>query len=152
MHHLSWRQISFSTNITYRTGYYFFRDVLNYSSLLSGINSHADYYRRWQQPGDEQFTDVPSLVYPADAARQHFYQEAEVNVERGDHVRIQDMVLNYRLNPDIARRWGMAQLHLSLQAQNMNVFLWRANQKGIDPDYRGIPIPPTYSMGLNVKF
>src|SRR5690606_35763566 len=94
----SYKGISLSLNITGRFGYYFRRNSINYSALYDRWVSHTDYNQRWRQPGDELRTHVPSADYPLNAPRSSFYGNSAVLVERGDHIRIQDMNLSYQVS------------------------------------------------------
>lgn len=151
---LAWRGISLSTNVAYRLGYYFRKNTIHFASLLGGNwNGHGDFYDRWLQPGDEHRTNVPSMVYPANNQRDDFYRDAEVNVLRGDHIRLQDLVIAYRLEDTVLKQQlGLKQISLSVQANNLSVFLWRANKAGIDPDFLDMPIPRSIALGVNLQF
>lgn len=147
-----WRSLSLSANITYRAGYYFRRETINYSTLLR-VNTtvaHGDYSHRWQQPGDEQYTDVPSMIYPLDSRRNEFYRASEVTVERGDHIRLQDISLAYTF----ARNRGklfFKNVRATFYARNLGI-IWRSNKYDLDPDVRGTPLAKTWSLGLNANF
>jgi hypothetical protein len=67
-------------------------------------NQSDDYARRWQKPGDEQRTNVPSFTYPTDSSRDQFYNQSSVNVEKGDNIRLQDARLAYDLGARQAER------------------------------------------------
>ncbi|MFC3199524.1 SusC/RagA family TonB-linked outer membrane protein [Parapedobacter deserti] len=152
-----YRNFSLSVNITYKLGYYFRRPSVNYGALF-GANGlgHQDYADRWQQPGDETRTDVPSMVYPNSAMRDNFYLRSEVLVERGDHVRVQDVQFDYRFPEHVCSRMGIAQLRTYVYAANPGI-LWRANRHGIDPDFQfnpntNIPVlPKPFSMALGIS-
>ena len=149
-----WKRISFSANLTYRLGYFFRKNTIHYASLLGGNeNGHADFYDRWLQPGDELHTQVPSLVYPVNSQRDNFYRDAAINVLRGDHIRLQDAMLSYRWDqPPLQRKMGIKHITLSLQANNLGVFIWRANKLGLDPDFLDRPMPRSVALGLNLHF
>ncbi|MCX2486788.1 SusC/RagA family TonB-linked outer membrane protein, partial [Pedobacter sp. MR2016-24] len=82
----SYGQLSLSLNLLYKLGYYFRRpisDVVSYNrltrdNLLLGI----EYASRWQKPGDELVTNVPSFTYPTDGNRDSFYYFSEINVQK----------------------------------------------------------------------
>ena len=87
-------------------------------------------------------------------ARNDFYTYSAVLVERGDHLRFQDIRLSYRLGP-----WGKKHLtSLELYGYLNNIgILWRANKKGIDPDtndivlgIENIPAIRTATIGLKL--
>ncbi|WP_439879714.1 SusC/RagA family TonB-linked outer membrane protein [Pontibacter sp. MBLB2868] len=145
----TYKGVSLSFNITYRFGYYFRRPSLHYNNLFNSWEGHSDYAQRWQQPGDEQHTNVPSLVYPNNVNRDNFYMNSEALVEKGDHVRLQDVNLSY----DIIRPGKPTGTFRSLQvyalARDLGI-LWRANQHHLDPDLASgyLPQSPTFSLGL----
>jgi TonB-linked SusC/RagA family outer membrane protein len=56
----SYKGWNLSVNISYRMGYYIRRGGVSYNNLNFGELVHANYEKRWRNPGDEQFTDVPS--------------------------------------------------------------------------------------------
>lgn len=149
---VSYGPISLSMNITYRLAYFFRREGLRYSSLFSNYRHHEDWQRRWVQSGDEIFTDVPSMIYPASSTRDDFYANSEVMVEKGDHVRLQDLRLGYALNNIRIQKYQVRAIQVFIYANNLGI-LWRANNKGIDPDnIRNIPPPKFYNLGFSLNF
>ncbi|MDX5421179.1 MAG: SusC/RagA family TonB-linked outer membrane protein [Hymenobacteraceae bacterium] len=147
-----YKGVSLSCNISYRFGYYFRRPSIHYNNLFQGWVHHADYARRWQQPGDERHTNVPSMVYPGNANRDTFYANSAALVEKGDHVRLQDINLTVDvLQPSQTRR-PVHTLQVYAIARDLGI-LWRANRHGLDPDHPNFMTPaPTLSMGLRVGF
>lgn len=151
----SYKQLELSFTVTWKMGYYFRRNSINYYNLFNGpAEGHPDYEKRWQQPGDEEITSVPSMRYitPTTGSRSKFYEYSDVLVERGDHIRLQDIQLSYQLNKNENRWLPMNQLRVYVYANNMGI-LWKANHKGIDPDYiSGTPNPRTIAAGLRIDF
>ncbi|PZR31433.1 MAG: SusC/RagA family TonB-linked outer membrane protein, partial [Azospira oryzae] len=88
---LSWKNISLSFNLSYRMGYYFRSNSIRYSNLLTGQVEHGDYEQRWQEAGDEAHTNVPSMPVVANVNRDNVYLYSEALVEKGDHIRFQDI-------------------------------------------------------------
>ncbi len=147
-----WKQFSLSFNISYKLGYYFRRSSINYSALFSSWTGSGDYAKRWQQPGDEAHTNVPSLVYPANPIADAFYQYASVLVEKGDHLRLEDITLSYDLNKASMPKLPFAHVRLYAYAGNLWV-LWTANKEHIDPYYNNVPSAgKTLSLGVNISF
>ncbi|HXO75188.1 MAG TPA: hypothetical protein VN824_08145, partial [Puia sp.] len=144
----SWRGISVSANISYKLDYFFRRTSINYTSLFSGWVGNRDYVLRWQQPGDEKRTNVPSMVYPADADRDQFYTYSDATIARGDNVRLQDLNIGYQLDRQHQRWLPFKRLQVYMYAANLGI-IWRANKWNVDPDYgAGIPAARTISLGL----
>ncbi|MDB5199212.1 MAG: TonB-dependent Receptor Plug Domain protein [Chitinophagaceae bacterium] len=140
-----------SFNILFKFGYYFRRNSLNNSSLYSGGGGgssyqQSDYDNRWQRPGDELVTNVPSLIYPANSSRTNLYLYSNTLIERADHIRLQDFRFGYTFKK--TRYLPLKNLNIFSYINNIGI-LWRANKFHIDPDYpTGIPIPRTISFGI----
>lgn len=147
----SYKNLSVSVNITFRADYVFRRKTIWYSALLTpnAIPEHGDFARRWREIGDELFTSVPSMSYPANSMRDQFYANSEATVERGDHIRIQDVNLSYALKG--GHRSLFDQLKFTLYASNLGI-LWKANRAGLDPDHLLNPLQRTLAIGFNANF
>ncbi|HWK03373.1 MAG TPA: SusC/RagA family TonB-linked outer membrane protein [Puia sp.] len=148
-----WKQWQLSFNIVYKFGYYFRRSSINYYDLFGGVSKgHPDYERRWQGPGDEKSTYVPSMIFPADPLRDNFYGYSEPLIEKGDHIRLQDIQFSYDLSKKSIPKWPVQSIRLYVYANNIGI-LWKANHQGIDPDYvTSIPNPRTLAMGVKLNF
>ncbi len=105
---------------------------------------------RWQKPGDEKGTNVPSMVYPADQNRDNFYSESGALVDKGDHIRFQDISFSYSFNPNKWRKIPFQSLQFYVYANNIGI-LWRANRDGLDPDFPLGGIPPSRSISFGIK-
>lgn len=136
---LSWRQLTFSFQVGYKAGYVFRRSSIDYAQLFERGAGHVDYTDRWQVPGDEGRTTVPSRPGDVNRNRDQAYAYSSVLVDRGDHIRLKDVRVDYT--------WGA--LGLFVFINNPGV-LWRANNVQIDPDYAAAryPQPTTYSFGM----
>ncbi len=134
----SYKGFNLSFNLTYKFGYFFRRASasLNYTDVL-GLYQHADYAQRWQNPGDELTTSVPSLVYPSNSRRNTFYKYSEVLVEPGDHIRLQDIRLGYNMSQAIVRKLSFRRIEVFSYAQNIGI-IWRKNKLNLDPDNPGV--------------
>lgn len=151
LNRFSYEGFSLSFNLLYKFGYYFQRPSINYLNLFSGTSGygHSDYTKRWQKSGDELTTNVPSLVYPAVANRDSFYAYSEVLVEKGDHIRLQDIQLSYDLSKKYFPALPFRNVKLYVYASNIGV-IWRANNQGLDPDAGLFPQPRTTALGLKI--
>jgi len=151
----SWKQFSFSANLTYRLGHYFKRNSIDYSNLLAaGWSGHADYASRWRKPGDEQVTNVPSLPISGNTGRNIAYLNSSILIEKADHIRLQDIRLTYDLSRGITKQLLFRQISFYLYASNLGI-VWKANNKGLDPDayaFGSFPTPRTFAVGLNANF
>lgn len=148
----SWKRLSASLNVSYKLGYYFKKSNLSYSNLFYNGTTTADFSNRWLKPGDENKTNVPSLVYtnyPQFSSRDQFFSGAEINMLKADHIRLQYINMDYQVIEQRGEGFG---LRLYANIANLGI-LWRANKENIDPDYPGsIPAPKTYAIGLQATF
>lgn len=151
----SYKGISLLVNLSYRFGFYFRKNSINYySQIFFAGGMHRDFAKRWQQPGDEKFTNIPSLVYPLNNGdRDAFYTSSSATVFRGDHIRLQSIRLSYTLNKDKVIKLPFKSLEMYAIADNIGL-LWRANKAGLDPEYdRGdalFPLQRNVAIGLKV--
>jgi TonB-linked SusC/RagA family outer membrane protein len=145
-----YKGISLQVAISYKLGYSFRASSINYTNLVGVLKGHPDYALRWQKAGDELNTTVPSFEYPVSSARDRFYNGSEILVEKGDHIRLQYVNISYLLPKKILGR-TIGSCELFLNASNLGI-LWRANKKGIDPEYQDILNPSkTISAGLRIN-
>lgn len=138
---------SLSFRMSFKLGYYFRKNVLDYGSLMIGREGTADYANRWQKPGDELRTNVPSLVYPNSDLRDEFYWGSEVNVLKGDHIRMQYVNLGYDVKLPGGRKAAFSKFQVFVVASNLGI-IWRANKDHIDPDFNGIPDAKSIAFGF----
>jgi len=139
-------------NISYKFGYFFRRPSLSYSALFNTWIGHGEYSDRWRNPGDEQFTQVPSMPAAGTTSSRDFvYTFADILVEKGDHVRFQDINVSYDLQKSKYRWLPFNKVSVYGYFNNLGI-IWRANRHGLDPDYVFQPYPasPTYSFGINI--
>jgi TonB-linked SusC/RagA family outer membrane protein len=149
-------RFTFSALLLFKGGYYFRKQSISYSSLFADpwtYTANGDFEQRWQKPGDENNTNVPSMIYPVpNSNRDLFYTYSQVLVARGDHLRWQDVQLSYTI-PRI-KLHGIAINDIKVYGNISNLgIIWRANKYGIDPDYQQYyPPSRTYSLGAKIAF
>ncbi|WP_081675057.1 SusC/RagA family TonB-linked outer membrane protein [Daejeonella oryzae] len=145
----SYKGLSLFVNISYRLGYYFTRPSISYNRLYNSWTGHADFAERWQKPGDESRSSVPSMIYPADETRDEFYTNSSALVEKGDNLRVQDVNLTYSFNDRLLKAIKIRDFSLNLNLRNPG-FIWRSNKLGLDPDYTGFT-PQRESLAFGIK-
>lgn len=137
-----YRNFNLNINMIYNFGFVLRRDVnelytgrITARSFITG-GIHSDFLQRWQQKGDEAITDIPAYDPVSNRAARtdlNYYTAADINVIKGDYVKLRDLTLSYDLPENIAGR-----IHaqgISLRVQLSNVMLWKANDYGIDPEF-----------------
>ena len=133
----------------------------NYNDLDALSNKFND---RWAMPGDEQFTNVPSIpdaltnsnlsgMYPYSA-----YNYSTERVAKGDFVRLKTLQLSYRLPKSLLQKSGFISM-ASLSLAGSNLWLIAADKKlnGQDPEFYNTggvaqPISRQFTVSLNVGF
>lgn len=134
-------------SLLFKFGHYFKKKSIVYGSLFESWDGHADFAKRWQNPGDELHTSVPSMSYPNDSYRDLFYQHSSNNIVRGDLVRLQNVRLGY--NFSLNKHQVKGQFYVG--ANNVGL-IWRKNKYNLDPDYLNLPAPRIISVGGNINF
>lgn len=134
-------------SLLFKFGHYFKKKSIVYGSLFDSWDGHADFAKRWQQPGDELATTVPSMQYPNDSYRDLFYQHSSNNIVKGDLIRVQNIRLGYSFTISNSKIKGQ----LYIGANNVGL-IWRKNKENLDPDYLDLPAPRVISVGGNINF
>ena len=148
----SYKHFSASCNISYKMGYYFRTSSVSYSSLFSNWTGNSDYALRWQNPGDEKRTHVPSMIYPDNTSRDAFYGGSQVLVQRADNVRLEDVTLSYDVDRTSWKRLPFSHVKVYLYGTFPGA-IWQASKYGIDPYYSNTPkAGKTISAGMNITF
>jgi hypothetical protein len=148
---LGYGQFTLGATFIYKAKYYIRRSSVNYSDPLNvssaGLN---DYANRWQQAGDEKNTYVPSLN--ADPARNLFYSNTQVLLEKGDQIRLHDVSLIYSMPSTMLKKWKLQAMSFYCIGNNLG-FLWKSAPGNIDPDYlTGSPEPRSITVGVKCVF
>ncbi len=149
MNNIAWKDLVLSFNIRYNLDYYFQRPSVFYDDLLNNWTGHSDYADRWQQPGDEKISNIPAESLRNNALRDLFYRQSYILVEKGDNIRLQDIVLEYTL-PDRLISSSIAGVTLRAMVSNVGI-IWRANGKGLDPENMHYPASRSYTFSANVR-
>lgn len=154
----SYKGFSVFANVSFRFGHFFKRNSISYGGLFNNWRGHNDISRRWQQAGDESFTNIPSMPDISAMSmgqigvRDNFYLNSELLIEKADHIRFDDLSLSYELNKQQWRKLPFKSIKLGVFLNNLGI-IWRANDEGIDPVYNGIAISSKrISFSLNVNF
>ena len=152
---VSYGNLSLSFNLLYKLGYYVRRPlsrVVQYRRLFSstGQLQPIEYVNRWQKPGDEVKTNVPSAAIDGtDANRDNFYYFSDINVLKGDHIRLQE--INFSYAPNLKKAGFFKNPRIYANVNNLGI-LWRSNNQGIDPEVFDYPTPRSYSLGFSMNF
>lgn len=146
-----YKNFTLSFNLSFKLGYYMKKTSIGYFGLANSGFTNSDYSLRWQKPGDEQFTNVPSFTYPLNSLRDSFYSNSEVNIVSADQIRLDYINLGYHVNAE-KWRFPFRSLDVYLNASDLGI-VWRANKLGLDPDNLD-RISPTkgFTVGIRGNF
>jgi len=124
---------------------------------LSGLNTDID--NRWKKPGDEAITDIPAVYSSSymNSTWRNYYLYNDTWDEDASFVRLKSLTCSYDFT-SLIKRNIFTKAHLVFQLNNL--WLWTANDKGIDPEYYDMmsgkytvmPAVKTYTIGLNLNF
>jgi TonB-linked SusC/RagA family outer membrane protein len=152
----SYKEFSLSVNISYEFNYFFRRN--SYTSSNLPWQGNSDYFLRWQKPGDEVNTNVPSFQLPPYTTdRDAFYQYSSALVDKGDNIRLKDIRLSYELDKSKFSHLPFSHISIYSYVDNIGI-LWRANKDHLDPDLvigsslSAYPLPRTYAFGIKANF
>jgi TonB-linked SusC/RagA family outer membrane protein len=146
----SYKGFSLSAMINFRSGYYFRRNSIRYG-LNQGLSfQHGDYGLRWQKPGDENHTSVPSLPATGLVARDNVYLLSDALVEKADHIRFKDVQFSYDFNKRLLGKMPVRNMQLYLYADNIGI-IWKASKNKLDPDYAYSAFVPTRTLSVGLK-
>jgi TonB-linked SusC/RagA family outer membrane protein len=146
----SYKGFSLSAMLNFRSGYYFRRNSIRYG-LNQGLSfQHGDYGLRWQQPGDEKHTSVPSLPSTGLVTRDNVYILSEALVEKADHIRLRDVQFSYDFTKRLLGKMPLRNLQFYVYADNLGI-IWKASKTSLDPDYAFSTFVPSRTLSIGVK-
>lgn len=176
--YFGYRQFGLSLNFTYSLG-----NKIRLLKLCSGNainpypeqNMRREFVNRWRAPGDEKYTNIPSLVasdqvlnspwwskeqllYPfASNDIYAMYDNSDIRVVSGNYLKLQSLSFRYNVHEEICKKLHIQSAYLSLSGTNLFT-ICNKNLKGQDPTQSGtsdsinLTIRPNYSLTLNVTF
>lgn len=141
---LSYKELSLSINLMWKAGYVFRRNSIYYYDLYTAGRGHSDFSSRWVKPGDELHTNVPSMPAGSNYHRDYVYIYSDALVEKGDHIRLQDINISY----DVRKK--QKSLKVFLYANNLGI-IWKKTRSTMDPDYPNAMLAPNKSVSVGLK-
>lgn len=167
----SWKGLSLMANFTYSLGSKV-RLFPLYSPIAGGVraqtNVRKEFLNRWQNPGDEKYTDIPVILSTNDAlyssTQNHFsnvssdadrektkitqfatniwdmYDKSDFRVVNGNYLKCSSMTLRYIVDSKYLKKTPFSAVSVSLSGTNL--FTWSARKlKGQDPSQAGFAKP-----------
>lgn len=136
-----------------------------FKSVYSDLNAMPRmFYNRWLMPGDEQYTNVPSIVdsytyqnfsstYPYNT-----YNYSSAMVAKGDFVRLKTISLSYELPGSLVQKTKcFSRVSCTLAASNLCLLYADKKLNGQDPEFfnsGGVaqPLQRQFTLVLNLGF
>ncbi|MBQ0043704.1 MAG: SusC/RagA family TonB-linked outer membrane protein [Bacteroidales bacterium] len=160
----TFRYGNFDLNVmfVYNLGHKMRSDICNKNSYRFCENIHNDFAKRWQNPGDEAFTDVPAYYSLKDSSINesdltYLYRYADVNVLSASYIKLREVSFGYRLPSRVCKRLNAQSASVRLIASNLATIAF--NGRGIDPESASLSYGgrtdkyhPYISASLNVEF
>ncbi len=134
-------------------------------------NMSDQFVDRWQNPGDEKYTNIPVLSddallikYFGAGGRQvnigdnlwAMYNKSDLRVASGDFLRLRNVVIRHMLSKSICNKLHVKQLNLRVEGSNLFLVADR-KLHGQDPEQVSfgtgtVPLTPGYTLGLDIIF
>ncbi len=127
-----------------------------------------DIINRWVLPGDQAYTNVPSILdvlslrqvvsntgtavdarYPYNA-----YNYSDVRVAKGDYIKLSNITVGYNLPKNTCQRLGVSNASLAVVANNIAVLHSDKNLNGQDPEFissGGVALPVSRQVTVSLK-
>ena len=180
---LTWKNLSLSAFFNYRVGSKV-RLFKLFQPINSGVsaekNVREEFLNRWQRPGDEKYTNIPTLLSPSSDDYYNYqshwsktgsvtgkivtfaesvwdmYDYSDLRVVSGDYMKLSNLTLRYNFPSSILK--GSFVKTLTLNFNMTNVFTIASSKlRGQDPTQAsstgvGMSLRPSYTFGLDVSF
>ncbi|WP_316834250.1 SusC/RagA family TonB-linked outer membrane protein [Pedobacter nutrimenti] len=173
-----YKEFTFSTNLYASLGGSKILAPLYPSSMVNSTpaeysNLPQELVNRWRQPGDEAFTNIPSLPYfgvpfvviPSGASSTFgvgqapsaspytLYDYSTARVVNASYLRINNINVSYMLPEKYAKRIFCKNLSVTYTLSNVYTFVSK-DFKGVDPEVAsgGQPLARTHAITLSVTF
>jgi TonB-linked SusC/RagA family outer membrane protein len=133
-------------------------------------NVSREYANRWQQPGDENFTNVPTIynteTYAALPQKPYItgnnvsvkgntlYDRSDIRVASTDNIRMNSVTLSYLFDKDLVAPLHISDVMLSFQVTNLFLIAHR-EWHGLDPEQNvsaNASLPRTFTFSIGVNF
>lgn len=119
------------------------------------------FIERWTLPGDEENTNVPSILDRIEASRlggsypYNNYNYSSARVVDGDFIRLKQVSLTYNLPATRISTIGLNNLSLSLVANNLWLIYADKRLNGQDPEFFSsggvaMPVPRQFTLSLKI--
>ena len=159
-----WKDLSLNVFLTFQAGNKI-RLAPAFKTSYSELDAMSSvFFDRWMQPGDEKYTNVPSIVdvLTADGFKSKYpynsYNYSTERVAKGDFIRLKTISLTYKVPKHYLQRTKVLS-DVSLTVAGSNLWLIYADKKlnGQDPEFYNTggvaqPLSRQFTIALNIGF
>ncbi len=160
VNNFKYREFDVSINLTYAGGNYIYNGTKATLRDQRYFNNGVDVLNRWTTPG--QITDIPRLVYNDQTSNGNTFP-IDANVEKGDFLRLQNLLVGYRMPSRLFGKTGLSSVRVYLSGSNLFLL---TKYTGADPEsssnsnnntspgveLNSVGLGRTFTLGLNVGF
>lgn len=172
-----YKQFTLSTLMTYKFGHIFQENLLAkyayYKPTDDTKAKHKDIAKIWKKSGDESTTGLPAMprnTGELSASRRNSFLYSDYAIHDASHIRLKDITLQYELDKDLIKKWGIARANILFQVRDLGL-IWKANNVDLDPEsipfsgreishgntigraFRpGIKMPVSFVVGAKIEF
>lgn len=124
-------------------------NVSSFGSPGGSDNQPASVVSRWRNPGDINGTQRYSAGGTAASGYSNYYRNSDQSVTDASFIRLKNVSLSWRINPDWVGKLGINNARIFAQGQNI---LTITSYEGLDPETQGLALPPlqVITIGANV--
>jgi hypothetical protein len=153
-------------------------DGITSGSIYPEYNLNRELMNRWKKPGDEQSTNIPSIMGSTTTGyfnySRHFsagtnykgiklaedswtmYDYSDIRVVSADYLQLANLSLTYEIPVRILSNYKMHRVAITLSGSNLYTFCAK-ELKGQAPTQSGFATVqltdrPSYTLGINVEF
>ncbi|WP_448701972.1 SusC/RagA family TonB-linked outer membrane protein [Mucilaginibacter sp. AW1-3] len=157
-----YKQLSLGVLVTFSAGNKVRLDPVFKSSYSDLDATSSIFLKRWEVPGDELKTNVPSIMDQRTAANvdgypYNNYNYSTARVANGDFIRLKTVSLSYLIKPQLLAKTGLSSASISFAANNLWLIYSDSALNGKDPEFFGsggvaLPNPQQFTLSLKVGF
>jgi TonB-linked SusC/RagA family outer membrane protein len=159
---VKYKQLSLGVLVTFSAGNKVRLDPVFKSSYSDLDATSSIFLKRWEVPGDELKTNVPSIMDQRTAANvdgypYNNYNYSTARVANGDFIRLKTVSLSYSIKPQLLAKTGIGSASISFATNNLWLIYSDSALNGKDPEFFGsggvaLPNPQQFTLSLKIGF
>lgn len=144
-------QLDIFWQYTRQIGYNLFSSGASFSTFGTLRNGYAAYLDYWKEPGQEATIPKP---FSSSNTSLSLFSQSDRAISDASFLRLKTVALNYQLPSKLINKWGMSNLQITAQGQNLLTF---TDYAGSEPEMApstalAISALRTFSFGIKSSF